>query len=69
MKNILLTIMVLFCGFSYPSNAQTETKRNFTLTEAQNYALENSYSVRGTDYDLKVAKKGVGNHCQRIASN
>lgn len=59
MKNILLTIMVLFCGFSYPSNAQTETKRNFTLTEAQNYALENSYSVRGTDYDLKVARKKV----------
>lgn len=59
MKNILLTIMVLFCGFSYPLNAQTETKRNFTLTEAQNYALENSYSVRGTDYDLKVARKKV----------
>lgn len=59
MKNILLTIMVLLCGFSYPAIAQTETKRNFTLTEAQNYALENSYSVRGTDYDLKVARKKV----------
>jgi len=52
-------MMVIFLGFSYPIKAQTETKLNFTLAEAQKYALENSYSVKGTDYDLQVAKKQV----------
>ncbi|MCT4603014.1 MAG: TolC family protein [Marinifilum sp.] len=59
MKNILLSFVVIFLVFSYPTQAQTEDKINFTLTEAQQYALENSYTVKGTDYDLQVAKKRV----------
>ena len=59
MKNILLLFVVIFLVFSYPTQAQTEDKINFTLTEAQQYALENSYTVKGTDYDLQVAKKRV----------
>ncbi|RKE03047.1 TolC family protein [Marinifilum flexuosum] len=59
MKNILLSFVVIFLVFSYPTQAQTEDKINFTLAEAQEYALENSYSVKGTDYDLQVARKKV----------
>lgn len=59
MKNILLTLMVIFIGFSNPTKAQTESNLKFTLSEAQEYALENSYSVKGTDYDLQIAKKKV----------
>lgn len=59
MKNILLSFVVIFLVFSYPTQAQTEDKVNFTLAEAQQYALENSYSVKGTDYELQVAKKRV----------
>ncbi|WP_421921015.1 TolC family protein [Marinifilum sp.] len=59
MKNILLTFVMIFSIFSLPTKAQTENPESFTLAEAQQYALENSYSVKGTDYDLKVAKKRV----------
>lgn len=59
MKNILLSFVVIFLVFSYPTKAQTEDKVKFTLAEAQEYALENSYTVKGTDYDLQVAKKKV----------
>jgi outer membrane protein TolC len=59
MKNILLILMVIFIGFSTPTKAQTETKLKFTLAEAQEYALENSYSVKGTEYDVQVARKQV----------
>ncbi|NOU61550.1 TolC family protein [Marinifilum caeruleilacunae] len=59
MKNILLSFVVIFLVFSYPTQAQTEDKINFTLAEAQQYALENSYTVKGTDYDLQVARKRV----------
>ncbi|MDQ2180596.1 TolC family protein [Marinifilum sp. D714] len=59
MKNILLSFVVIFLVFSYPTQAQTEDKINFTLAEAQEYALENSYTVKGTDYDLQVARKKV----------
>lgn len=59
MKNTLLALMVVFIGFSNPTNAQTESNLKFTLAEAQKYALENSYSVKGTEYDLQVAKKKV----------
>ncbi len=59
MKNILLTLMVIFLGFSLKTKAQTDNPKKFTLAEAQEYALENSYSVKGTDYDLQIAKKKV----------
>ena len=59
MKNILLTIGVIFLGLGSPTFSQTETKRDFTLTEAIEYALENSYTVKGTDYELQIAKKRV----------
>jgi outer membrane protein TolC len=59
MKNILLIFVVIFLVFSYPTQAQTDDKINFTLAEAQQYALENSYTVKGTDYDLQVARKKV----------
>ncbi|RUT73150.1 TolC family protein [Ancylomarina longa] len=60
MKNILLSALVIFLGFGSPTaKAQTESIGTFSLQEAQNYALENSYSVKGTDYDLKVARKKV----------
>ena len=60
MKNTLLTMMVIFLGFSSSTaKAQSGINGKFTLVEAQNYALEHSYSVKGTDYDLQVAKKKV----------
>ncbi len=60
MKNILqIASIVLLVFSSWSLKAQTENITNFSLQEAQNYALENSYSVKGTDYDLKVAKKKV----------
>ncbi|BAX80206.1 TolC family protein [Labilibaculum antarcticum] len=59
MKNILFTLMVIFIGLSNPTKAQTESNLKFTLAEAQQYALENSYAVKGTEYDVQVARKKV----------
>ncbi|WP_372755192.1 TolC family protein [Labilibaculum sp.] len=58
MKNILLALLI-YAGFSIPTNAQTESKLKLSLFEAQEYALQNSYSVKGSEYDLKIAKKKV----------
>jgi outer membrane protein TolC len=59
-KNILqIASIVLLVFSSWSLKAQTENITKFSLQEAQNYALENSYSVKGSDYDLKVAKKKV----------
>jgi outer membrane protein TolC len=51
--------MVIFIGFSNHTKAQTESNLKFTLAEAQQYALENSYAVKGTEYDVQVARKKV----------
>lgn len=60
MKNILQIASAFLLVFSCLSlKAQTENLTKFSLQEAQNYALENSYTVKGSDYDLKVAKKKV----------
>lgn len=59
MKHIVLALMVIFIGFCTPTNAKSESKLKFTLAEAQQYALKNSYSVKSSKYDLQVAKKKV----------
>jgi len=60
MKNILqIASIVLLVFSSWSLKAQTENLTKFSLQEAQNYALENSFTVKGSDYDLKVAKKKV----------
>ena len=60
MKSILQIASILLLVFSgLGVKSQTENLTKFTLQEAQNYALENSYTVKGSDYDLKVAKKKV----------
>ena len=60
MKNILqIASVVLLVFSSFSLKAQTENLTKFSLQEAQSYALENSYTVKGSDYDLKVAKKKV----------
>ncbi|WP_372640657.1 TolC family protein [Ancylomarina sp.] len=60
MKNILqIASIVLLVFSSWSLKAQTENLIKFSLQEAQNYALENSFMVKGSDYDLKVAKKKV----------
>lgn len=60
MKNILQIASIILLVFScLITNAQTENLTKFSLQEAQNYALENSFTVKGSDYDLKVAKKKV----------
>lgn len=59
MKNILLALMVFFLTISLPTKAQTDSLTEFTLAEAQQYALENSYSLKGSVYDLQIAKKKV----------
>jgi len=60
MKNILqIAAAILLVFSSVGIKAQTETTEKFSLQEAQNYALENSYTVKGSDYDLKVARKKV----------
>jgi len=60
MKNILQIASVFLLVFSGLSlKAQTEDLTKFSLQEAQSYALENSFTVKGSDYDLKVAKKKV----------
>ncbi|MGZ2369219.1 TolC family protein [Ancylomarina sp. YFZ004] len=60
MKNILqIASIVLLVFSSWSLKAQTENLTKFSLQEAQNYALENSFMVKGSDYDLKVAKKKV----------
>lgn len=60
MKTILqIASFVLLVFSSWNLKAQTENLTKFSLQEAQNYALDNSYTVKGSDYDLKVAKKKV----------
>ena len=59
MKNILPALMVIFIGLGTPAKAQTESNLKLTLAEAQQYALENSYSIKSTEYDLQVARKKV----------
>jgi len=60
MKNILLTFCIIFLGFgAATAQTKTETKTDFTLEEARDYAILNSYSVKGTDYDLQIARKKV----------
>lgn len=60
MKNILLTFCIIFLGFgAATAQTKTETKTDFTLQEAQEYAILHSYSVKGTEYDLQIAKKQV----------
>ncbi|WP_195715273.1 TolC family protein [Ancylomarina sp. 16SWW S1-10-2] len=60
MNKILQTASVFLLVFSSLSiKAQTEDLTKFSLHEAQSYALENSYTAKGSDYDLKVAKKKV----------
>ena len=60
MNNILHIASLFLLVFSSLSiKAQTEEPTEFSLHEAQSYALENSYTVKGSDYDLKVAKKKV----------
>lgn len=59
-KNILQIASIILLVFSsWSLKAQTESIGKFSLKEAQNYALKNSYAVKGSDYDLKVAKKKV----------
>lgn len=60
MKTILQIVSVFLLVFSsWSLKAQTENLTKFSLQEAQSYALDNSYTVKGSDYDLKVAKKKV----------
>ncbi len=59
MKNIPLTLMVIFLSISFATKAQTDNSEEFTVTKAQIYALENSYSVKGSNYDIQIAKKKV----------
>jgi hypothetical protein len=66
MKNILLTatfvVQSILAGSLW---AQTGNEEQFSLQEAQAYALENSYSLKSVNYDLAAAKKkGMGNHCR-----
>lgn len=56
MKNILLGLLLIF---SNSMMAQSEAQVKFSLVEAEEYALQNSYSVKGSDFDLQVARKKV----------
>jgi len=73
MKNLLQIASVVLLVFSSvgvkaqikdtgeisSKEALTDSPIKFSLEEAQKYALENSFMVKGSDYDLKVAKRKV----------
>ncbi|RXQ95116.1 TolC family protein [Ancylomarina salipaludis] len=73
MKNILQIASIVLLVFSSvgikaqakdtgefsTKEARTDGTIKFSLEEAQKYALENSFMVKGSDYDLKVARKKV----------
>jgi len=73
MKNLLQIASVVLLVFSSvgvkaqikdtgeisSKEALTDNPIKFSLEEAQKYALENSFMVKGSDYDLKVAKRKV----------
>ncbi|WP_165389633.1 TolC family protein [Ancylomarina subtilis] len=73
MKNLLQIASVVLLVFSSvgvkaqikdteeisSKEARTDSPIKFSLEEAQKYALENSFMVKGSDYDLKVAKRKV----------
>jgi len=54
MRNIIITASFLFCTVFI--NAQ-ETVQHFTLKEAINYALKNSYAIKKASLDIKSAEK------------
>ena len=61
-NQILLTLLICLasCVLCLVSNANDTTKvKSFSLKEAQEYAIENSYNTRNAAYDIEKAKKIV----------
>src|ERR1035437_6271016 len=57
-SSLIITIVFFLFIFSYAS-AQNDTKLSFSLKEAQEYAVKNSYSVKTSNIDVDNAKKTV----------
>lgn len=60
MKN-KLTLIILIIAFFGTLKAQTDSIQTFifSLTEAQNYALENNYDIKNKQIDIEIAEKQV----------
>lgn len=56
-KFLLSTTLILNCFFSGFLMAQAQ--KEFSLSEAQSFALNNAYSLKNADFDTQVAKKKV----------
>lgn len=56
-----LIIVGLLSGLLYVSTtmAQNETKKTFSLKQAQEYAVKEAYAVKSAEYDLEMSKKKV----------
>ncbi len=60
MKRIRITLLgLLIIGLIPTVNAQTGTPQTFTLKEAQDYAVLNSYKTMSSALDVEIAKKQV----------
>lgn len=62
-KSKLLVLLLLMAGCASWASAQSDninSKRSFTLHEAQKYAVENSYETTIANLEIEKAKKQVG---------
>jgi outer membrane protein TolC len=59
MRNILFSFLFILSTYGGSIKAQSETKLRLSVLEAEQYALQNSYSIKGSEFDLQVAKKKV----------
>ncbi len=54
----MILIFAVFASFIIPVNAQDDTK-SFSLEQAMNYAMNNSYVLQNASKDITIAKKKV----------
>jgi outer membrane protein TolC len=59
MRNILFSFLFILSTYGGSIKAQSETKLRLSVLEAEQYALQNSYSIKGSEFDLQIAKKKV----------
>jgi outer membrane protein len=58
-KAITLTMLVILLFFQNQLNAQNNQSGAFSLKEAQEFAVKNSYSTQNSTYDIDAAKKKI----------
>src|ERR1039457_5251382 len=60
MNKIRTLLFVVLCSVLFTGTGiQAQKILSFSLKEAQDYAYQNNYTLRNSDYDVQIAKKFV----------